>query len=108
MNSAMGFEEECLICLKKLEKPVNLEEEIILYECDHVFHLFCLLRWTLEIHMKYVPKAFVDTPKEEKAHCPKCRAALTVHDYIQMGLVEYVSVGGYELPCWVLAPDGDP
>lgn len=108
MNSAMDFQEECLICSEKLKKPVDLEEEIILYKCDHVFHLFCLLRWALEVHMKHEPKPFVETPEEERVHCPKCRTPLTVHDYIEMGLVAYTPVDGYFVPCWVRAPAEDP
>lgn len=105
MNSAMGFQEECLICSEELKKNVDLDTEIILYECDHVFHKMCLLRWILEVHMKSPPRPFSETPKNERAMCPKCRKALSVEDYLMLEIVEYKPMQGYAIPCWAHVDD---
>ncbi|KAL6192977.1 hypothetical protein ACLB2K_034062 [Fragaria x ananassa] len=55
-NTAVSFEEECAVCLTKIEEGEEMRE----LRCAHLFHKACLDRWTGLNHVT----------------CPLCRSFL--------------------------------
>eukprot|EP00802_Teleaulax_amphioxeia_P025876 Tamp_26815.p1 GENE.Tamp_26815~~Tamp_26815.p1 ORF type:complete len:116 (+),score=7.26 Tamp_26815:39-350(+) len=54
--------EDCVICFEPLAS------DALILRCKHIFHQFCILRWSEE----------VEGNANKKPHCPICRAEFEI------------------------------